>query len=683
MPRLHFPQFKTIRAKLLTTFTILGLVPAIIVGVLAYYSCLEGQKSEAGGRLQTLAEETIDKIDRNLFERYGDVQAFAANPKSQGTPEDLANISDLYTKLYGIYDLMLIADLDGNVIATNTVDFGGKPIDNSTALKLNVKDQTWFREIASGKSPPGTTYYSDMEKNDTVAKIAGGNGLSLLFAAPILDADGKVVRVWANYASWDRIVGEIMTNQLKSLEVKGYKNMQAQVLSKEGVLLFDPEPSKILNANLAAQGLTAAREITRGKRGYVTEKDDTRGADTINGFAASQGALGFKGYNWGVLVRQNAEDAHRVANALGRLVLLVNVITIFAVGTLGLLISRAISKPIAGTVQVVQALAQGDLTQRIEIKSRDEIGTLAGAVNQLSDSLQQIVEQLKENATALEGNSSQLASTATDLSQGASDATQQSATVAAAAEEMSANMKNMASSTEQMSANVKSVAAAIEELTASVAEIAKSAERSSSVAGDAASMAERSNERVAQLGAAAEEIGKVIDVIQDIADQTNLLALNATIEAARAGEAGKGFAVVATEVKELAKQSAQATDSIRLKIQGIQQSTAETVKAIGEIGTAIGSVNEVARSIAAAVDQQSAATREIAQNVSQTHVAATTVSQGVSESASACQEIARSITGVDQAARRTASGATLTKDVGGQMRSLAGDLQAVVCRFQV
>ena len=165
------------------------------------------------------------------------------------------------------------------------------------------------------------------------------------------------------------------------------------------------------------------------------------------------------------------------------------------------------------------------------------------------------------------------------------------------------------------------------------AEIARNAEQASTIASGASELAQVSNETIARLGTSADEIGKVIDVIQDIADQTNLLALNATIEAARAGAAGNGFAVVATEVKELARKTAEATEDIRHRIQGIQSSTSEAVQAIGKISHVIDEVKDVSRTIASAVEEQSITTREIAQNVAETSKAAETVSVGVSQSA--------------------------------------------------
>jgi len=203
------------------------------------------------------------------------------------------------------------------------------------------------------------------------------------------------------------------------------------------------------------------------------------------------------------------------------------------------------------------------------------------------------------------------------------------------------------------------------------------------VADNAAQLVSTSNSQIGELGGAADEIGKVIEVIQDIAEQTNLLALNATIEAARAGDAGKGFAVVATEVKELAKQTASATEDIRKRIKGIQGSSGRAVKSIGDISDVVKQVNELSRMIASVVEEQSITTKEIARNMVQSSNAAQMVSRGVAESATATQEITRNIVGVDQAARQSAQGAAQTQTTSRELSTVAEQLQGLVGQFKV
>ncbi len=283
------------------------------------------------------------------------------------------------------------------------------------------------------------------------------------------------------------------------------------------------------------------------------------------------------------------------------------------------------------------AEGEGDLTQRLDESQKDELGELSHWFNTFVNKLQVVITKIADNTDSLAGASVQLAETANHMADDAESMKAESATVAAAAEQLVANMKGMDTSSTQMNENMKAVSAAIGQMDAAVNEIAQNAEQASSVASKASTLVETSNSKINHLDAAASEIGKVIEVIQDIAEQTNLLALNATIEAARAGEAGKGFAVVANEVKELARQTAEATEDIAKRINDIQSSTGETVGAIGEISNVIGQVNDVAHTIASAVEEQSVTTKEIAENVSHTADAAETVSSAVGQSAEAAQ----------------------------------------------
>ncbi|NUQ62001.1 MAG: methyl-accepting chemotaxis protein [Pirellulales bacterium] len=353
---------------------------------------------------------------------------------------------------------------------------------------------------------------------------------------------------------------------------------------------------------------------------------------------------------------------------------------------MGFLIARSITRPMNSVVAHLGEIALNDLRRDVSPDSlarRDEIGALWRALAETVGSLRTVVGRMRANSKDLAGASTELAATSSQLAGGAEETTNQSTQVAAAAQQMSAGMSSMAESTDQMSSNMRSVAAAVEELTASVGEISRNAEQTAGVARNAAQLAETSNAQIGQLGSAADEIGKVIQVIQDIAEQTNLLALNATIEAARAGDAGKGFAVVATEVKELARQTAAATEDIRKRIEGIQGSTGGVVQSITEIRDVIRTVSDLSRNIASSVEEQSSTTREIARNVAQSSGAAQSVAQGISEAASASQEIASKIAAVDQAAHHSSEGAAHTQAAGRGLSQMAEELHSVVSQFRL
>ncbi len=271
------------------------------------------------------------------------------------------------------------------------------------------------------------------------------------------------------------------------------------------------------------------------------------------------------------------------------------------------------------------------------------------------------ITQLKQVEAALENTVQSLASAAQEL-------TAVSQQMASNSEETAAQANVVSAAAEQVSRNVGTVASAAEEMGASIKEIAKNANEAARVATTAVKVAEKTNATVMKLGESSAEIGNVIKVITSIAQQTNLLALNATIEAARAGEAGKGFAVVANEVKELAKQTAKATEDIGRKIEAIQSDTKGAVVAIGQIGTIIGQINDIQSTIASAVEEQTATTSEISRNVN--------------EAALGSREIAQNVMGVAQAARSTTEGAANTKASAEDLAQLAVALQHLVTKLE-
>lgn len=289
-------RFKSLRHKLLTAFLVFGLLPAMIVGYLAYAQADAALEARAGEKLFYQAQATIDAIDRNLFERYGDVQAFAANSLARGSRRDAEQIADFLTKNYGIYDLMLIVDLNGTIVAANTIDYEGKPARTSALVGRSVKGEEWFEQSSSGRIGPGETYFSDLEFDPMSAEVTGERGLALSFSAPIYSESGEIVRVWSNRASWKRISGQIVEERSEILKDRGAKTIEFQVLNRSGFVIEDYDPDSILKFNLAESGLEAARKVVAGENGYTIEVHKRLGIEQINGYAASHGALGFAGY---------------------------------------------------------------------------------------------------------------------------------------------------------------------------------------------------------------------------------------------------------------------------------------------------------------------------------------------------------------------------------------------------
>jgi|APSaa5957512622_1039677.scaffolds.fasta_scaffold14875_2 methyl-accepting chemotaxis protein len=270
-----------------------------------------------------------------------------------------------------------------------------------------------------------------------------------------------------------------------------------------------------------------------------------------------------------------------------------------------------------------------------------------------NENIKSILTNVAANSQTLAGASEELTATSQQMAGNAEETSAQSSVVSAASDDVSTNIQTVAAGTEEMSASIK--------------EISQSATKATEITNDAVKLAESTNKTVAQLGESSNEVGQVVKVITSIAEQTNLLALNATIEAARAGEAGKGFAVVANEVKELANQTAKATDEISGKIQAIQTDTQSAVVAIGEISEVINQISDISNTIASAVEEQSATTNEMARNVS--------------EASRGAQEIAENITGVAEAAKSTTEGAQDTQKAAAELSTLAQTMQEIVSQF--
>lgn len=654
-------RFRRLTTLLTMSYVIMAAVPMTLNLSLSSHSALTSHEHKSGNDLALIADSSLDMIYRNLFERYGDVQAFAMNPSAVAMDAaNLTSITNAYTDLYDFYDLMIITDSAGRIVATNSVDFNGKPLPAAQELLgQSLGTQKWFAAALSAGA--GVTNYADVEVNSLIVKACGNSGEALRFSAPIR-RDGKVVGLWTNYASWERIVKAICEQSVA--RVKDQK-IELTLLDQQGRILINgnsPTRSINLDDNLVTMGVEAAKNAASNRTAlnhgnamnYTREINKDTNKEQLNGWAWRKESLGFPGYGWSLLMRQDKKIALDAFYDLFWMEAITSLIAIFGATVLGLWLSRSIVRPIQAIEHVMIAVAQGDLTKRVELIGGQEVGHLATATNHTIANLCTLVGRIAESSATLSAAAEELSATATQL--------------VATSNQTGTQANTLSSAAQNVSANIAAVAAGSEELSASVIEVAGNMVASVRVAGEAAQQTKQSDSLVAKLGATSLKIGDVVNTISAIAEQTNLLALNATIEAARAGESGRGFAVVANEVKNLAQQTATATGDIREKITSIQKDVQGVTLALAAISQTVTSLDSSQQSISAAIEEQSATTSEMTRTLAQ-------ASQGSGE-------IATQVSGLAEASRAVAQGADNTHRAVAQLTQLAVDMKTLVATMR-
>ncbi len=650
--------------------------------------------------------------------------AEAFNPVDKAGKEFYAS----YIEKYGYYDLFLM-EAGGRCFYT---------VSRESDLGTNFRDGKFsdsglgalFREVTAEKRYGVADF----------APYAPSGGAPAAFIAQPLLHNGEVEVVIALQLSLDAVNGIMQEREGMGETGETYLVGPDHLMRSDSFLDKSGNHSvkgSFENPSAGAVRTVAAKSALQGKGG-VEIITDYNGNRVLSAFTP----IAVGAFTWALIAEIDEQEAMAPVRAVNRVLFITMGASVLAVLIAAFLLLGTIMRPIKRVVDNLKVLAmgEGDLTRRLALDCPvcsdvvgcnnrdcrsygrenlcwqesgslaaepdcarilegtyasceecevfkmtvyDELQELSSYFNNFILKLQQMFRNVAEGVVTMSSATTELAAISEQMSGGAETVSEQSDSVSSAADEMSSGMGSVAAATEQAATNMNVVASASEEMTATINEMAENTEKARSVTGEAVSEAENAVKGVRELGTAAGAVGKVTETINEISNQTNLLALNATIEAARAGDAGKGFAVVANEIKELARQTAHATEDIKEKIGAIQRSSAGTVTRIESISEVIGDVNQTVATIAASVEEQSTATGEIAANVSQAALGMSEINENVARSSSVSDRVARDISEINRSAGEMSTSSTEVKSSAGDLSELAEKLSRMVGGFKI
>lgn len=613
-----------------------------------------------------------------------------ANPNPLGSKDNMDKAADLsryssvhaefhpiirsYLRKFGYYDIFLVHPGTGRIIYSVF-----KELDYATSLLNGPYAQTNFAEAfrkARDATIVDAVVVSDFKQYFPSYEAPAG-----FVASPIFN-NGNNIGVLIFQFPIDNL--NTIMKQRAGMGETGETYLVGSDLLMRSDSFLDPENHSVgasfRNPEKGKVDTAASHAALNGK----TEEKiiiDYNGNPVLSAYTP----LTFEGLKWALLAEIDEAEAFAAVKDLKWLALVVAAICIAAVVAVALLLTRSIVHPVQSVVKTLSKLAQGegDLSTRLPVINKDEIGELAIRFNEFVEKLQTMIKDITTGVEKLASASTELSVISQQMSEGAEQTSGKANTVASAAEEMSVNMNSVSSAMGQSNVNTNMVASACEEMNVTINEIAQNAEKARTVSEEAVAKVTDSTETMSVMSNAANAIGKVVETITDISEQVNLLALNATIEAARAGEAGKGFAVVANEIKDLAKQTSEATTDIKHKITNIQKSSTVTLTGINEISQVIASVNEIVGTIATAVEEQSSATREIAENVTQVSTGIQEVNENVNQNSTVISDITKEIAEVNQSAGEMSNSSHQVQMSAQELSALGEQLNSMAGRFKV
>lgn len=730
---------KSIKYKILLSFGVTTAFIIISIGFLISSKLsanIEKQSEMLTGKLSAMTDESLvgyhGVFESTVNSIMEDVESIAAEASSRsdiviavekGSPETINAIMSGYRNRTDKIDFVVLFDLDGNYVASYPTDIE-KDINIFGLEKFYHSSKLWEKVQNTQESGSGLEKHKlqDVTKFDagfieaiqlTDKNFTGNDFLGMQSAKMIHDDFGDPLAVV--------ITGKILNGYAKPLE-EFYNTTGLACAIYLGI-------SPIAHTGFRDKGVEASNDLrispeviekvyaaNKPKNVVLTlagNKYRTTCSTITNSGGEKLGIICVGMTEQRIIEIEQAARSHGIESKRELQIWLFGIgltsVAVFVI--VAFFIATGVVGPVSKVVQLANAIARGDLTQRLDMKRQDELGIMATALDDSCMNLTTMIKEIKTNSDTLAISAEEMSTVSTQMASSSEEMTLQSNSVAgateevstginamaSAAEEMSVNIQSVSSATEEMSQAMKEIAASISDISAEIKDVAENAQKGSTISRQAKEKSDSAKDTMSVLGKAAKEIGEVTYMIKRVAGQTDLLALNATIEAASAGEAGKGFAVVASEIKELANQSGQAAEDIAKRIEGIQSNTEEAVEIIIDVADLNNKISESSVKISRSVELQTTAASEIVASVQQASTGvgnmassmaeiargATDVARTAAEIANSVTEVSSNIQGVNQAANDSNAGAQQVDSLADELTKMASQIQQMVSMFKM
>ncbi len=401
-------RFQSLRQKLLASFFGITALTILILSITAYQVSKYALIRSIGQSYADIAAAAMDRIDRTMFERYGDAQVFAANQasarylKGSDNRAELQSFANTMITTYGVYDLILICTLEGNIALATNVNELGAPLQSESLLGLNVSNREWFKACISGQIGKGQSYYSDPLYDSTLKPLFGKTPYLMPFAAPIRDANGTIIGVWLNYASFDRIARTIVNSTIKMVKEQGFASFSVTLMDHNALTIDDEERDLIGVYNFRGKFIGVDRALAGSPKGYDREQSKRTGRDRLISYARSQGIPGFTGTGWIFLAYGDADEALSLVTTIRNAFIVVGLVVLVIAIVIAVMIARSITRPLTRLNAAAQSAAAGDYNIDIHIQTGDEIETVSKSFTIMLQSIRQSLEQVQQEKAGVE-----------------------------------------------------------------------------------------------------------------------------------------------------------------------------------------------------------------------------------------------------------------------------------------